>query len=291
MNKLIVPNASGEDLLEAYRWVVQLQRPDLVSQFERRCRDNPGSARCEALVFSLLRDQFGLEPRIHEDRERGGPDFHARHALHPDLFVEVKYLDSSAVTNNSKMANAPPEGFSWFEYVTPQLKSDLTRAARQLGGLPGPGVCIIGSDHAFADRLLGPWGAENLLTSGSSFVIPLAQNGGPAGPMRVETDLRHAAFLKLDQEGSNAIKSLRQSISAIILLPFDADRLVAYPLGILHHDPARPLDPRVFPGIHFARLRESPRAGGSAVVEYVVHEPNPHPIQLLPPKLREEDLR
>ena len=290
--KRVVAISRQTDIVAAYRLLLEVKRPDLLPLFDQRLKDCPGSARLEAITFTLLDNWFRLQPSVYEDPAKGGPDFEARHSLHRQLFVEVKYLQAEAVAQKSGLAKEGISESGWFSFITPKLEEALKDAARQLGNMPGPGICVIGSDHPEAGMLMGAFAASTLLTSESHIEIPISNDGGPAGDARVVTDLKSAAFMRPSSDPGEELRSMRRSISAVILVAFNYEASTASIVGLLHHDAARPLDWRVFEGVPFARFGSAPAPGAEANVEFVISHPKPLGIpMLLPVELKESDLR
>ena len=140
--------------------------------------------------------------------------------------------------------------------------------ARQLAGQQVPRVLAISLAQRGASVLLGRLAAEWLMMSEPKIEVPLALEG-EAGPSRSVADLKNSAFLRF-QDGQ--ILPVRKSISAILLVGVDDEGLNV--VGMLHPEPAIPLDYRTFRTVPFLRL-EWPIPDDVIRTEWVMAEPRP----------------
>jgi hypothetical protein len=133
--------------------------------------------------------------------------------------------------------------------------------------------------------LLGVHAAESLLTSDPSFRVTSDGREG-AGVVVNVTRLENSAFIQRD--GAGHVIPVRQSISAILLFDISGTGLSA--VGLLHPEPAVPLEYRVFSGVPFVRLSSWP-VTNELVTEWVTGSPPPAQWRLRKIMFTEGELR
>ena len=111
-------------------------------------------------------------------------------------------------------------------------------------------MLVITSEHIGADFLIGPHGAETLLTSDIKIEVPIGQ---PIGKTELVTDLKDSVFFK---SSNGVIESCRRSISAILLVGLYTDKSSI--VGILHPDPVEIFPMALIPDVPFCRLKKWP---------------------------------
>jgi hypothetical protein len=250
-------------------------------RFELPGASSREAAVAEAIVFGLLQS-LHLRPEIHDDVEKGGPDFICagstlsfglRRVIKPspeDQFVvEATSLDPDAVTNRSTLPNALPEDVSGgsFSLVTKSICNKAKDKTTQLGGYPMPRVLAVASSHAFISTLFNTGAAEFALTSEPRIVFEV----GSSGPGSQCTDMHSSVFLRIDPV-TRAFVPCRQTTSAILLVAVYGNHSEVY--GILHPEPARPLNVGFFPKVPFVRLSKWPVTDGVISTEWVIADPD-----------------
>jgi hypothetical protein len=278
--KEILGSTNIEGIIDSYAEYLFRKHPLNLKRFKSR-RDALGEAAlAEAVVFGLLQS-LHLSPEIHEDIQTGGPDFVCagstlgfglRPFIEPrtkDRFVvEATCLEPDAVTARSTIPNEPPEDVNGgpFSILTKSICYKARDKATQLGGYPVPRVLAVASSHAQVGAIFNTVGAEYALTSDAKIVNPM----GSVEPRQC-TDLRTSVFLRIARDRQAVVPCL-QSISAILLIAVYRDKSEVY--GILHPEPAQPLQIGFFPKIPFVRLTKWPVTDGIISTEWVVADPD-----------------
>ena len=85
------------------------------------------------------------------------------------------------------------------------------------------------------------------------------------------TDLESSLFIQPSPDKA-AIVACLQSISAILLIPVFGNKSEIY--GILHPQPAKPLNIRFFPKVPFIRIAKWPITDGHITTEWVIADPS-----------------
>ncbi len=273
--------SSIDGMVNSYAEYLRLKHPANFNRFELLRASNPEAAVAEAIVFGLLQS-LHLSPGIHDEIETGGPDFICagstlsfglRKIIKPspgDRFVvEATSLDPDAVTNRSALPNELPEGVSGgsFSLLTKSICNKAKDKTVQLGGYAMPRVLAVVSSHASISALFNTGGAEFALTSEPRIVVEI----GSAGPGSQCTDLRSSVFLRIDPH-TRAVVPCRQTISAILLIAVYGNHSEVY--GILHPEPACPLNISFFPKVPFVRLSKWPVTDGVISTEWVITDPD-----------------
>jgi hypothetical protein len=150
--------------------------------------------------------------------------------------------------------------------VTTSLFNKARSKAEQLSGYECARVLAITCTHFASAFLLDTEAAESLLTSEPKIQIPV---GEPDAPFTMSTDLRNPIFFGADADGH--ISARRQSISAILLIGIFGSQ--SNVVGLLHPEPAHPLNIGRFPEVPFIRLSSWPIVGAVISTEWVVASP------------------
>jgi hypothetical protein len=285
------------DLLGRYKVILELKDPtgELLRRFEKTLRDVPGAAYLEALTFSMFQGYFRLQPEINDDPSIGGADFKMLVNPAEPMFAECKYLERGVVAANSSIPDDVMAPGGSYSQITDQIQTRVKGATSQLALGHGPGIAVIGTDHANASDLMGAHAAETLLTSTTHIEVPISrQTGSATGPAEVVAPLKNSVFLARPPRPGDDLARLRIPVSAVLLVTFNFDERTASLVGILNPWPKYPLNIRQFPRVPFARFAGEPTISQVTLppVEWVVHAPDPLPVQpVLPPDIPEHQIR
>jgi hypothetical protein len=200
----------------------------------------------------------------------GGPDFICRPEKQPEFLVEVKSIDSEAVTHKSGLPDKINKaGTSAFGLITTALDRSVAKKTRQLSKHPYPMALAITSSHAFSTILMDGFAAHNLLLS-----EPMISHriGDPSDTGSWVTNLQNSPFLRKDESGEQIVPC-RQSISVIFLIALCWDQ--AHVVGILHPEPAIPFNPAVLWRVPYLRLKTWPITDGILQTEWIHSGENP----------------
>lgn len=238
-------------------------------RFKDRLDADTKAAEAEAVVFSVLWAER-LRPDIFEDNSHGGPDFCCEPSPGSSFLVEVKSLDSAAVSARSTLPlTVHGMGGQAFSLITDKLCSAAQSKASQLGGRGMPGVLAIASSHDFAGLLLDRGAAEYLMTSAPHFSVPIRSTGNEG---HWETDLRNAVFCQpaaiLDSSGNQRFAARYRSVAAILLVTIGARETEI--VGLLHPDSAHPFNPQLFPAVPYVRFAEWPLTSSDIRTEWIL---------------------
>jgi len=279
--RMTFASTSIDGMVDSYAEYLSRTYPPQSNRFKALRVASREAAVAEAVVFGLLRS-LHLSPEIYDDIETGGPDFKCagstlsfglRRLIKPspeDRFVvEATCLDPDAVTRRSDIPNELPEDISGgsFSLLTKSICNKVKDKTTQLGGHAMPRVLAVASIHAGIGALFNTGAAEYMLTSEPRIVVGI----GSPGPGRQCTDLRSSVFLRIGSDGRTVLPC-RQTISAILLIAVYDKKSEVY--GILHPQPAQPLQIGFFPGVPFVRLTKWPVTDGLISTEWVVADPD-----------------
>jgi len=234
-------------------------------------------------MFSLLRnivDKIALA----EDVSTGGVNFLCI-SDQSQFVIEVTCLEAEAVATQSVWPNKIAEDGTagWFRMITHMLRTKISSKTAQLSGYDMPRLLAIMSQHIAADILLGPHGAEALLTSDTKIEVPI---GKPIDKVGIATDLKDSVFFRFK---NGFIEACKQSISAILLVSIFADKSLV--VGVLHPDPQYQFPITLLPSVPFLRLKEWPPETNSLETEWVIHKPRPGVFFHQRVVIRDEELR
>jgi hypothetical protein len=269
-------------LIESYKTFLEVKYPSHYRKFCSQLRESPEGAKSEAVLFSLMRSEFD-EIKIAENISSGGPDFLCA-SDGAEFILEVTSLKADAVSNQSGWPNTVSDSITVgsFAMITHMLRTKASGKAAQVSDYPMPRVLAITCEHIGSDFLIGPHGAETLLTSDTKIAIPI---GEPLGETHLTTDLKDSVFFKIN---NGKVESCRNSISAILLVSLFADKSLI--VGVLHPDPEYMFSIDLFPSVPFLRLRNWPPESGHIETEWVIRKPRPADFYHREVKLTDDEL-
>ncbi|HTB92678.1 MAG TPA: hypothetical protein VK728_07590 [Candidatus Sulfotelmatobacter sp.] len=259
---------SLEEVAQAHAEYLRARHPAFHQKFANLLIADREAALGEAAVFSLLKTYFRVRPEPADVPGTGGVDFVCHKGSPEEFVVEVTSLKPEAVAAQSKIPTTIEDGTGGpFQMTTDQLFSTVRSKADQLSGYPCPRILAITSTHHASSFLLGPTGAEFLLTSEPTITYAPAGSGGP---VTMTTTLKRSVFFGPGATGTQILPR-RQSVSAVLLIGLDDVRSSV--LGLLHPEPARKLSIERFRDVPFLRLAEWPIIAGAIRTEWVISSP------------------
>lgn len=270
MHRAMRTASSVDEIVDSYWKLLSRNHYDgHLKRFKDRWNADPKAAEAEAVVFSVLWSAR-LRPDIFEDNSAGGPDFRCEPSPSGSFLVEVKSLDSEAVSERSALPlSITGNGGQAFGLITDKLCSAAQSKASQLGGRGMPGILAIASSHAFAGLLMDRGAAEYLMTSAPHISVPVGSTRN-AGQWR--TDLRNAVFCQptalLDASGNQGFVTRYRSIAAILLMTIGGRETDV--VGLLHPDPAHPFNPQLFPAVPYVRFAQWPLTSTNISTEWIL---------------------
>ncbi len=275
--------SSTTEIIESYKLFLEVKYPHHFQSYCRRLKNQPESAKAEAVTFSILRSIFD-NVQIAEDISTGGADFLCK-TNGTEFISEVTCLEAESVAIQSGWKNEVPESGSAgsFGMITQMLRTKASNKAGQLSGHTFPRILVITCEHIAADVLLGPHGAETFLTSDTQIEVPIDK---PIENINVVTDLGNSVFFRYK---NGSIESCRRSISAILLLSIFADKTLV--VGILHPDPVYKFPIRLLPSVPFLRIKEWPPQNSIIEIEWVVYRPRAKEFYHQKVDFKDEELR
>lgn len=114
-------NSSLDSIVKSYSTFLEVKYPDNFRAFNTRLNSDPESARAEAFVFSMLRDQFH-SAIVNEDPSIGGFDFLCSYG-ELEIAVEVKSLGASTMERHTGISEAQLNSPQWFNLMTAKLRN------------------------------------------------------------------------------------------------------------------------------------------------------------------------
>ncbi len=250
------------DLIDRYKTKLQQRSQHLLDRFERTVRDMPGAAHLEAITFAAMDQEFRLGPEIHDDPSMGGADFKLVSIPSSPIYQECKYVERGAVAAESGLDDSAPVDMEIrrHQQITGMLQTNVRSATRQLADcLDGPGIAVIGTDHADGGTVMSDYSIKQLMTSTPQLEVPISHATGSAvGPLQEVLHLHDSVFLAHPPRGSDDLARLRVPVSAVLLFWFDVAARWGTVIGCLNPWPLRPLDYSRFPGVPFARFVSIP---------------------------------
>ena len=268
--KLRTASISIDEVVDSYWKFLYRNRYDVhLKRFKDRLNADPKAAEAEAVVFSVLWSAK-LRPDIFEDNSAGGPDFRCEPSPGNSFLVEVKSLDSEAVSERSTLPlSMSGNGGQAFALITDKLCSAAQSKASQLGGRGMPGILAIVSSHAFASLLMDRGAAGYLMTSTPHISVPI---GSTRDAGRLRTDLRNAVFCQpaklLDASGNQVFVTRYRSVAAILLMTIGVCETDV--VGLLHPDAANPFNPRLFHAVPYVRFAQWPLTSTNISIEWIL---------------------
>ena len=276
-----------EGMLNSYSEYLRHGHPQNSKRFEETRASDREAAVAEAVVFGILQ-RFNVDPQINDDVKTGGADFICCPSRGPlakrlpeDRFVvEATSLSPDAVTDRSKLPNEPPHEISGraFGLVTRNICNKARGKAPQLAGYPMPRVLAIASSHADIAALFDEATATWALVSDPHWRQEI---GSSAVDTAEYTDLEKSVFVKPGPGG--IIVACRKSISAILLVAVYGNKSEVW--GILHPEPAYPLNIAFLPDLPFVRIAHWPVVDGKILTEWVMASPSGCSVCHLPVEL------
>jgi hypothetical protein len=250
------------DLLGRYKEALWQKDPHLLERFERTLRDMPGAAHLEAMTYAAMDTTFGMCPEIHDHPSDGGADLKLTADVSNVIYQECKYLERSAVAEESRLDDCDPLDMVPVNYshITGMIQTKVKNATAQLADeADGAGIAVIGTDHRGAQEVLDDMAAEWLLTSTTHIEVPISRRTGSAvRPAQAIAPLRNSVFLARPPQIGDDLRRLRVPVSAVLLYWFDVSARWGTMIGCLNPWPLRSLDIHRFPGVPFARFASTP---------------------------------
>lgn len=274
---------STSQVIDSYKIFLEVKYPTHYQSYSNRLKSNSESAKSEAVTFSFLRFNFD-DVKLAEDISTGGADFLCKSNKF-ELIAEVTCLEAESVAAQSGWKNEVPQNGSAgsFGMITHMLRTKASSKAAQLSGHSFPRILVITCEHVVADVLLGPHGAETLLTSDIKIEVPI---GKPIDKVDSITDLRDSVFFRFV---NGKLESCRRSISAILLLSIFADKSLI--VGILHPDPEYNFPIRLLPSVPFLRMKKWPPENNIIEREWVIYKPKAEKFYHQKMEFKDEELR
>lgn len=277
-------NTDIDGMLNSYSEYLHHDHPENAKRFDKARGDAREAAVAEAVVFGMLQG-FKVDPRINDDVKTGGADFIccasrgplAKRVPQDRFVVEATSLSPDAVTDRSQIPNQVPEEMTGgaFGLVTRNICNKARDKATQLGGYPMPRVLAIASSHAAVAVLFNGATATWALVSDEHWRQEI---GSSTVDSPKYTDLEKSVFMKPGPNGT--IVACRKSISAVLLVAVYGDKSEVW--GILHPEPARPLNINFLPDLPFVRVAPLPVVDGRIFTEWVVASPSGHSVYHFP---------
>ncbi len=274
---------STNEVIESYKAFLEVKYPSHFQSYCNRLKINPKGPKAEAITFMFLRSNFD-DVNLAEDISTGGVDFLCK-ANDVEFIVEVTCLEAEAVAAQSGMKNEVSQNGSGgsFSMITHKLRTKASSKAAQLSGRGVPRILAITCEHFAADFLLGPHGAETLLTSDIKIEVTI---GKPNAKVNLITDLKDSVFFR---SKNGELESCRRSISAILLFSIFSDKSLI--VGILHPDPEYKFPIKLLPSIPFLRMKKWPPENNMIETEWVIYKPKAEEFYHRKVKLKDKELR
>ncbi len=259
---------SLDEVAQAHAKFLHTKHPTHYPKFNNLLNADREAAFGEAAVFSLLKTYFRVRPEPADVPGTGGVDFVCQKGKPEEFVVEVTSLKPDAVAEHSGIPTVVEDDAGGpFEMTTGQLFATVRSKADQLAGYQCPRVLAITSTHPASSFLLGPTGAEFLLTSEPTITYPLAGSGGA---VTLKTNLKRSVFFAPGESGDQIIPR-RRSVSAVLLISLNDDRSSI--VGLLHPEPARKLSIEHFRDVPFLRVANWPIKAGAINTEWIISSP------------------
>ena len=274
---------STAEIIESYKCFLEVKYPTHYKSYCTRLKHRPESAKAEAVTFSILRSIFD-DVKVAEDISTGGADFFCS-SSDVEFIIEVTCLEAESVATQSGWKNkVSPNGNAFnFGMITHMLRTKVSSKTAQLSDHSIPRILIITSEHMGADFLLGPRGAETLLTSNTKIEVPI---GKPINKVGLSTDLKDSVFFRF-KDGS--LEACRKSISAILLISIFNDKSLI--VGILHPEPQYVFSIKLFPSVPFVKMKKWPLENNIIETEWVIDRPKAGEFCHREIRFKDEELR
>jgi hypothetical protein len=240
--------------------------------FVDRLNNDPEAARAEAVIFAWLR-QIEKNPKINDKVGTGGMDFRCQPAIGGEFLLEVTSFGTEALslasglsTDLTHLSGGP------FTFVTPELKLRVGSKMDQLSkGGQVPRILAIASEHPKIQLVFDRTAAVNLFVSDWTFSASLSD----PSTVFLSTDLKNSVFFRRDEANSARLRPCRRSASAVLLVSICPDRVRA--VGLIHPDPAIPLDIKALPEVPLLYLPSWATTDGKLKPEWTLPSDVPFP--------------
>jgi hypothetical protein len=255
-------------LLENYKNFIELKFPQHYKYFCKIEKNNPVSARAQAVVHSLL-ESNRVHVEIYEDPSTGGADFLCE-TFGNKFLVEVTSVDSEAVAKKSNIPDDIPNEIKahTFSQITLLLQRKASAKTGQLANENYPRVLAITSEHIANGVLFGNFSVKEFMTGVTKISVDLTSSKLQHQDI---TELHASAFLRQDSQGN--IELCRKSISAIMLVQVNNDSCGTY--GLLHPQPIVEFRYELLPNIPFLRINPWPIENNKIFCEWIIDNPEP----------------
>jgi hypothetical protein len=256
-------------LFKSYKRYIKSKYPERIKVFRDIEKNNPASARAQAVVHDLLQSNEA-DVTIYEDPSIGGADLLCENFGHKFL-VEVTSFESSAITNKSNIPDEVPNEIraSTFSHITLHIQRKASAKAEQLADEPYPRILAISSEHIASSILFNKFAAKELMTGVTKIQVNLNKN--PVTHKDI-TELESSVFIRRDSDGK--IEACRKSISAILLVQVNNDSCRTY--GLLHPDPKVEFRHELLPRIPFIKINPWPIQDNKIMCEWIIDDPDPY---------------
>ena len=245
------------DLLDEYK--DYLDGTDRFKSFNRLSRNNPESARAEAVAYSFFKS-YGYDVQPEETPNKGGVDFRVQ-AESTDFVVEVTSMLRKSYTKYSGMPEMLLDGVRCTSPygVPPRIRTKVSRKVRQMSRpeYNCPRILMMACEHPEYHYFLNkrnPLGPEALLTG-----TPKIDNFSGKNI----TDLEDPLFLEFQND---RIVFCRESISAVLL--FYISKYHAQATCLLHPKPKYNFSIELLPSVPFVEVLV-PAIGGYSVGDVI----------------------
>ena len=229
------------DLLDEYKDF--LDGTDRFESFNRLSRNNPESARAEAVTYSFFKSH-GYDVQVGETPNKGGVDFRVQ-AESTDFVVEVTSILRKNYTKYSGMPEIILDGVRCASpyKVPPPIRTKVSGKVSQMSRYNCPRILMMACEHPEYHYFLNKQnalGPEALLTGPPQISIPSGKN---------VTCLKDSLFLKFQND---RIVFCRESISAVLL--FYISKYHAQTTCLLHPKPKYNFSIELLPLVPFVEV-------------------------------------
>jgi hypothetical protein len=243
--------------LSAHRdWLRANGETERLPQWERRLRDQPEAAICEALVRHYLAGRVD-EILPAEDLSTGGPDFLCT-TRGERFYVESTCMITKAVTAATELSPHAGGPASFYRPLTAKFRDECRAKSAQCSvRKDGPCILAISTLHFAASALCFDEMKTGFVLTSEPLITGNfdEQAGEVVGPLYQSTDWKMSAFLRKCKANPLFLEEASRSVSAMLLCGFGC--IPAKINGVLHPNPVRPFKPELLPGVRFLRLREN----------------------------------
>ena len=167
------------DLVDEYKLFLEGHHPERANSFDILCRNQPESARTEAVVFAFLMwNDYDIA--VEETPDGGGVDFRVRNG-NTEFVVEATSILRDTFTNRSNVPEDPwasGRGVHVDPYdVCHKVRQKVAAKAEQMSGYGCPTILVIACEHGEYQTCLKKdedvgIGADSFLTSPRVLGLP-----------------------------------------------------------------------------------------------------------------------